>query len=75
MQPGYSRLLINDWVLPDTGSTLFPAVMDIQMMTMFSGMERTVSQWKKLLDSVGLKTVKFWASSKEVEGLIETMLQ
>ena len=42
-------------------------------MTVLSGMERTVSQWKGLLDSVGLEIMKFWDSGKEVEGLIEAM--
>lgn len=73
MEPGYSRILINDWVLPDTGAPLLPALLDIQMMAVLSGMERTESQWKELLDSVGLKIVKIWSSGKEVEGLIEAV--
>ncbi|KAK4691124.1 hypothetical protein P7C71_g5810, partial [Lecanoromycetidae sp. Uapishka_2] len=73
MKPGYSRVLINDWVLPDTGSPLLPALLDIQMMAVLSGMERTESQWKELLDSVGLRISKIWNSGKEVEGLIEAV--
>jgi len=73
MEPGYSRMLINDWVLPDTGSPLMPALLDINMIACLSGMERTESQWKELLESVGLEILKFWASGKEVEGLIEAI--
>lgn len=43
------------------------------MMTPLSGMEWTTSQWKELLDSVGLEIVTFWESGKEVEGLIEAV--
>ena len=32
MKPGYSRLLINDWVVKDTGASLLPALLDINMM-------------------------------------------
>jgi hypothetical protein len=39
MKPGYSHLLISDWVIPDTGSPLAPALLDINMMTLLSGVE------------------------------------
>lgn len=73
MEPGYSKILINDWVLPDTGSPLLPALMDIQMIIVLSGIERTQTQWKELLGSVGLEVVKFHSLGKEVEGLIEAV--
>ncbi|KAF6231715.1 hypothetical protein HO173_010017 [Letharia columbiana] len=73
MEPGYSKILINDWVLPDTGSPLLPALMDIQMIIVLSGIERTQTQWKELLGSVGLEIVKFHSLGKEVEGLIEAV--
>lgn len=73
MEPGYSKILINDWVLPDSGSPLLPALLDIQMLAVFSGMERTQPQWKKLLGSVGLEIVKFHTLGKGTEGLIEAV--
>lgn len=73
MEPGYSKILINDWVLPDTGSPLLPALMDIQMIIVLSGIERTQTQWKDLLESVGLEVVKFHSLGKEVEDLIEAV--
>lgn len=73
MEPGYSKILINDWVLPDTGSPLLPALLDIQMIAVLSGMERTQTQWKELLGSVGLEIVKFHTIGKEIEGLIEAV--
>ncbi|MCJ1311254.1 hypothetical protein MMC25_004925 [Agyrium rufum] len=75
MTRGYSRLLIFECVLPDVGVPLYPALLDINMMTLFSGMERTETQWKELLDSAGLKVVKFWGIGKDTEGLIEAVLK
>ena len=73
MEPGYSKILINDWVLPDTGSPLVPALLDIQMLAVLSGMERTQTQWRELLGSVGLEIVNFHTAGNEVEGLIEAV--
>lgn len=73
MEPGYSRITINDWVLTDTGASLLPAMLDIQMMAVPSRMELAESQWQELLNSVGLRIVKIWSSGKEVEGLIEAV--
>lgn len=61
MKPGYSRLFINEWVIPDTGSPFLPAVLDIAMMALESGVERTESKWKELLGSVGLEIRKSWS--------------
>lgn len=69
----HSKILINEWILPDVKTPMFPALQDIQMMAMLSGMERTESQWGHLLDSVGLKVVKFHKVNKESEGLIEAV--
>lgn len=73
MKPGYSKLLLNEWVLPDMGVPLYPALLDINMMALLSGMERTKTQWKELLSSVGLTIVKFWEIGPEDEGLIEVV--
>lgn len=74
MKPGHSKVLIFDYVLPDTGSALFPALLDINMLALLSGIERTETMWKALLESVGLKVVKIWTAGKETEGLIEAVL-
>lgn len=55
MTPGYSKILINEWILPDTGASLQEASLDMQMMMAFGGMERGESQWKELLERSGLK--------------------
>lgn len=75
MKRGHSKLLINEWVLPDVGVPLHPALNDIIMMAVLASMERTRTQWTELLRSVGLKIVRFWSKGPEDEGLIEAVLQ
>ncbi|KAL8880631.1 MAG: hypothetical protein Q9198_001996 [Flavoplaca austrocitrina] len=75
MKPGFSKLLISEFVLPDRDTALFPATLDIQMMGLHAGMERSEKQWRTLLDSAGLKVVKIWQEVKGGEGVIEAMLK
>jgi len=76
MTPGYSKLLIFEFILPDVGAPLFPSLLDINMMALLSGMERTEMQWRTLLNSVNLEVMKFWkVKDPNVEGLIEAVLK
>lgn len=76
MTPGYSKILIFEFILPDVGAPLFPSLLDINMMALLSGMERTETQWKALLGSVGLEIIKFWkVEDPNTEGLIEAVLK
>lgn len=73
MKPGYSKMLIFEWILPDVGTPLYPALLDINMLSLFSAMERTETQWRVLLDGVGLEIVKVWSIGTHTEGLIEAV--
>lgn len=57
MEPGYSKLLICDLVLPDKHVPPFVAALDWEMMTYVAGHERTEKEWRSLLEDpdVGLK--------------------
>jgi O-methyltransferase domain len=75
MKPGYSKLLINENVLPPTGQYWEAATLDMAMLTLFCSKERTEADWHHLLEKMaGLKIVKIWAGSKGVESLIESEL-
>lgn len=73
MEHGYSKVLINDWCLPDVGAPIFPTLLDINMLAICNGIERTEGQWRGLLDSVGLEIVKVWSINNETEALIEAV--
>ncbi|KAF2275665.1 S-adenosyl-L-methionine-dependent methyltransferase [Westerdykella ornata] len=50
-----SILLINENVLPEEKVSLYQAEIDLSMMVAFSSLERTVKDFKKLLESEGLR--------------------
>lgn len=71
MDPQYSTLLIDDYVLPDTDAELRAAEMDILMWMHTSGLERTLSQWKRLFGTVGLELVGIWHCDRGNESVLE----
>ena len=73
MTPGYSRLLIFEYILQDTNNALYPVLLDMNMLALLSGMERSKRQWQALLEEAGLEIVKFWTVKGGDEGLIEAM--
>ncbi len=57
LEPGNSRILIVDFVLPDTSLGLTETLVDLIMMTACDG-ERSRSGWRELLGKAGFK--KIW---------------
>ena len=74
MAPGYSKLLINEIVMPQRGANLYATNSDVNMMAVVAGVERTEQQWKDLLSAVGLKIAKIWTPERESESIIEAVL-
>ncbi|KAL4879033.1 sterigmatocystin 8-O-methyltransferase precursor [Aspergillus karnatakaensis] len=70
MEPGYSRLIINDQIIPDTGCDFFTACINTMMMVQVASLERTEQQWRKLLASVGLTDVSFHQPPGVGEGVV-----
>ena len=73
MRPGYSTLLINEFVLREQGVTQPEAGLDINMLT-FGGIERNESQWRALLKGVGLGVRKVWRARVGSTAVIEAEL-
>lgn len=73
MAPDYSRILIVDFVLPDTETPLMQASLDIQMMSIGAGIERSERQWRDLLSSAGLEITGIWNQSPAMESVIEAV--
>lgn len=55
-----SVILIDEMVLPDTGVHWQASQLDLLMMMSFGGIERTITQWRGLLESAGLKILKLY---------------
>ena len=75
MKPGYSRLLIEDLVLPDQGADMRQASVDMTMYFVPGGIERTAGQWKDLLECEGLQIIKIWSDGSGMESVIEAELK
>lgn len=71
MIPGVSRLLINDYVMPDQGAHWQATSQDINMMSILASLERTESQWRQLLTKAGFRVVNVWTVDRWSESLIE----
>ncbi|KAL4887927.1 S-adenosyl-L-methionine-dependent methyltransferase [Aspergillus ambiguus] len=70
LRPGYSKVLINENLIPPTEAQYETTGLDCIMMAIAST-ERTESHWTQLIESAGLKIVKIWTVHKGVESLIE----
>lgn len=70
---GYSKLLINENVIPATKANAAATSMDLIMLCCMGATERKESQWETLLSSVGYKINKIYTSSA-IESVIETEL-
>ncbi|USW59772.1 Putative O-methyltransferase domain, S-adenosyl-L-methionine-dependent methyltransferase [Septoria linicola] len=57
MDTQHSRILIDDQVLPDIGCTWQDAGADISMM-MIGGAERSIDEWKELVQRAGLEILR-----------------
>lgn len=73
MEPGYSRLIINEYILPNTKCPLSYSSMSIMMTIQVGAYERTEQEWWDLLGSVGLTVVQVSYPPEEGEGVIEAV--
>ena len=73
MKPGYSRLLIEDFVLDESDVHHRPAASDVLLMLVLTGIERTHRQWMDLLESVSLEVVKIWPGKRGHQSVIEAI--
>jgi hypothetical protein len=75
MRPGYSKLLINENVVPTTGAWWEESALDMTMLALLSARERTEADWRELIErKAGLRIVNIWSGGRGVESLIEVEL-
>ena len=75
MTPGYSRLILNESILPDMGCASYFAAGDLNLMALIGGMKRSRKQWKELIESAGLEVIGIATSPflEDEEGIIEAI--
>ncbi|KAL8665819.1 MAG: hypothetical protein Q9202_001941 [Teloschistes flavicans] len=74
MRREYSILLLDEMVLPDTNIPPKGALLDLSMMALETGAERTSKQWHNLLASACLRIAKVWSGDRGLESVIEAEL-
>ncbi|KAJ5707345.1 hypothetical protein N7488_007146 [Penicillium malachiteum] len=74
LKPGYSHLLIQDYVVPDQGAHPQMTSYDLNLMTMVSGKEGTESEFRDLLHSAGYRLVRVWRSSPASQAIVQAEL-
>lgn len=74
MKPGWSKLLIKDNILPNTGAHFSVTGQDLGIMQAFAGRERTEAEWRMLLESVGLQVEAIYTHERSDDGVIECVL-
>lgn len=74
MEPGYSRLLIHESVLPDVNCGPVEAMVDLMMMTTCNGKERTEGDWHQLLSKAGFKIEKIHRAEVGAAAVIEATM-
>lgn len=74
MKRGYSKLLIYEIMIPARGASAFMTTLDLLMMSVVSGLERTEEQWTALLARIGLRIVSISRHPRASESVIEAEL-
>ena len=65
-----SVILIDEMIIPSTGTHYLAATLDLLMMSAHAGMERSEKQWRSLLDAAGLKIETTYAYTEETRDSI-----
>ncbi|KJK61904.1 O-methyltransferase [Aspergillus parasiticus SU-1] len=74
MERGYSKVLMEEYIIPDKNARALEGMTDIAVMVFCSGLERTRQRFTNLLESAGLKVTKFWTREGDGQGIIEAEL-
>ncbi|KAI9694548.1 MAG: hypothetical protein M1822_000164 [Bathelium mastoideum] len=75
MIPTYSKLLIANIILPEIHPPLRQVGLDMAMLFLHSGSQRSEPEWTSLLDRAGFNVIKFWHPPGDGDGVIEAELK
>lgn len=72
MTTGYSRILLDEIIVPDEKAPWVVTSLDLLMMEVHSAQERREKQWRALVDGVeGLRIKKIWPLEMSLKKIIE----
>lgn len=70
MTPGYSKVLIDEYVLADRHPHPQVVVLDIQVTMFASSAERSEEHWRRIVERAGLRLVKIWQSPDALSDVV-----
>ncbi|KAK4552267.1 hypothetical protein LTR86_010437 [Recurvomyces mirabilis] len=73
MIPGYSKILIGNIILPEENVPLRNSGLDIAMLFLHSGAQRSEAEWRGLVEGAGLAVEKVWYPPGDGDGIVEVM--
>ncbi|KAK5701716.1 hypothetical protein LTR97_004534 [Elasticomyces elasticus] len=74
MKRGYSKILINDFVMPDQGAHWMQTSLDWELMVSLGARHRTEAEMRKMIEGANLKVVEIFKHPQSVDSLIEVEL-
>ncbi|PVI04417.1 O-methyltransferase [Periconia macrospinosa] len=74
MKKGYSKVLINDYVVPDQGAKWPQTALDWELMASLGSRHRTQADHEKLYKGAGLKINGIWRHPHSLDSVIELEL-
>ena len=75
LKPGYSKILLNEMVIPNQDAEIIATQVDMIMMACLAACERTESHWRTLIERAGLNIEKIWTDEPGSESVIEIALK
>lgn len=74
MTKGYSKVLLNEFILPNKGAHWALTCLDWELMSSLSARQRTEAEFKSVIESAGLKIVGIFKHPQSGDSVIETEL-
>ncbi|KAL1657130.1 hypothetical protein SLS61_000171 [Didymella pomorum] len=74
MKRGYSKVLINDFVVPNQGAHWSQTSLDWELMASLGARHRTVAEHSELYEGAGLRITGVWRHPHSLDSLIELEL-
>ena len=76
MAPGYSKVIIHDWIVPEKDPSMFMTSQDLNMMSFGGGEERSEARHREYIEAAGLVVSGVWDLQDGIsEGIIECELR
>jgi hypothetical protein len=74
MEKGYSKILVNDFVVPNTSAHWAQTCLDWELMSCLGARHRTEAEHKKLYEGAGLRITGIWRHPQSLDAVIELEL-